>query len=94
MHEALIKTLIAMKKDPLFSEGVYAIEARENDVIVATWTLESRRAVGVFSMKGRSSEVRLPLSDGAYSDLLSGSTHAVRGGTISVSGAPLIFLIG
>lgn len=94
MHEALLKTLIAMKKDPLFSDGVYTVEARENDVIVASWTLESRRAVGVFSMKGFASETEVLLADGMYRDLLSGQTHRIAGGRLAVSGSPLIFLIG
>ena len=94
MHEALMKTLIAMKKDPLFSEGVYEIEAQENDVIVASWTLSDRKAVGVFSMKGFASETEVPLFDGTYRDLLSGKEHTVRDGKLRVSGAPLIICIG
>lgn len=91
MHEALLKKLIAMKKDPLFSDGVYTLEARENDVIVSTWTLGNRRAVGVFSMRAKAASVEVPLPDGAYAELLSGARAAVQNGTVGVSGKPMIF---
>lgn len=94
MHEALLQKLIAVKKDPLFSDGVYTIEARENDVIVSTWTKGDRKAVGVFSMRGKSASVEVPLADGAYFELLSGADHTVESGTVSTFGKPLIFLIG
>ena len=94
MHEALLKTLITMKKDPLFSDGVYTLEARENDVIVSSWTLGNRKAVGVFSMRGKSASVEVPLADGKYRELLSGTEQAVRNGAVFSSGSPLIFLVG
>jgi glycosidase len=94
VHEALLKTLIAMKKDPLFDEGVYALEARENDTIVASWTAGTRTAVGVFSLKGRPVKTSVPLADGAYRELLSGAETVVCGGTVETAGEPLIFLAG
>lgn len=94
MHEALLKTLIAMKKDPMFSDGVYTLEARENDVIVSTWTKGGRKAVGVFSMRAEAASVEVPLADGKYRELLSGTEQTVRNGTVPSSGSPLIFLVG
>ncbi len=94
MHGPLLQKLIAMKKDPLFSDGVYTLEARENDVIVSTWTLENRRAVGVFSMRGQSASVDVPLPDGTYFELLSGTAFPVQNGSVACAGAPLIFVIG
>ena len=92
MHAALLKTLIAMKKDPLFSDGVYSLEARENDVIVSEWTQKSHSAIGVFSMRGKPASVSVSLPDGAYSDLLSGTEYRVQNGTIASFGRPLIFV--
>ena len=94
LHGPLLRKLIAMKKDPLFSEGVYTIEARENDVIVSTWTLRDRRAVGVFSMRAIPASVEVPLPDGAYRELLSGTDRTVENGAVASSGSPLIFLVG
>lgn len=92
MHEALLKALIAMKKDPLFADGVYSIEARPNDVIVGTWTLQNRKAVGVFSMKGKPVRTEVPLPDGAYRNLLSGERCAVTSGILSASGRPIVLI--
>ena len=92
VHEALLRKLIAMKKDSLFSDGVYTLEARENDVIVSTWTKGCRKAVGIFSMRGKPADVAVPLSDGAYTELLSGTEHAVQCGRVRTVGRPLIFL--
>ncbi len=94
MHEALLKKLIALKKDPLFSDGVYTLEARENDVIVSTWTKGDRKAIGVFSMRGSCTSVAVPLADGAYVDLLSGTDCSVENGTVHSFGKPMIFFVG
>lgn len=93
MHEALLKTLIAMKKDPLFADGIYTLEARERDVIAATWTLGERRAIGVFSMRGQSAAVGVPLDDGSYRNILNGRDYPVDYGTISTAGEPVIVLL-
>ena len=90
MHEALLKTLIAMKKDPLFDDGVYTLEARPQDVIVASWTKGTRRAVGVFSMRGRPAVAAVPLQDGKYRELLTGRTVSVDYGKLSTAGEPII----
>ena len=94
VHEALLRTLIAMKKDPLFSDGAYALEARENDTVVASWTKDGRRAVGVFSLKGRAAETPVPLADGTYRELLSGADIRVRNGAVASKGEPMIFPVG
>ena len=93
MHEALLRKLAAMKKDPLFADGVYTLEARENDVIVSTWTLRNRKAIGVFSMRAKPSDVEIPLADGTCADLLFGTEYDVRNGAVACTGKPLVFLI-
>ena len=90
MHEAILKALIAMKKDPLYSDGVYSFEARPCDVILATWTYQGRKSVGVFSMKGKSAVVHVPLEDGCYRNLLDGQKVSVEYGMVSCSGKPII----
>ncbi len=92
MHAPLLKKLIAMKKDPLFSDGVYTLEAQENDVIVSGWTLGAKTAVGVFSMKGQPFTASVPLPDGVYRDLIGDADRTVRGGVLSGSGEPVILI--
>ena len=94
MHEALLKTLIALKKDPLFSDGVYTLEAKPHDLIVSTWTLSGRQAVGVFSMKGAPAEVEAPLGNGSYQNALNGETVRVQNGTLFSNGEPIVVICG
>ena len=89
MHAALLRTLIAMKKDPLFDRGVYTLEAREGDVIVSTWTLENRKVVGVFRMRGAAA-ADVPLPDGVYTNLVNGREIAVKDGRIAEGAEPVI----
>ena len=94
MHETLLKKLIAIKKDALFSDGVYAFEAAPHDTIVSSWTLPNRKAVGVFSMKGQPSVVHVPFEDGYYRNVLDGSHVSVDYGMVSCSGKPMILIVG
>ena len=87
------ETLIAMTKDPLFSDGVYTLEARERDVIVSTWTLGARKAVGVFSLRGNAAAVGVPLDDGTYRNILNDRAYPVDYGTVSTAGEPIVFMI-
>ena len=87
----LIRTLAAMKKDPLFSDGIYTVEAKPNDVLAATWTLGKRKTVGIFSLKGKSSVLPVPLAEGTYRNLL-GDPVAVEYGMVSTCGAPMILM--
>ena len=92
VHAPLLKKLIAMRKDPLFSDGVYAIEARPDDTVVSTWTLGDRKAVGIFRLRGTPGSVEVPLPDGTHCDLLSGRGCRVQDGVLFSPGDPLIFL--
>ena len=92
-HEALLKTLIALKKDSLFSDGICTIEAQEPDTIVSVWTRGGEKAVGVFSMRGQSADAAVPLGDGCYPNLLTDRPVAVKNGTLHTDGAPIIIRI-
>ncbi len=93
MHERLLQTLIAVKKDALFSDGVYTLEARARDVIVSTWTMGSRKAVGVFSLRGNAAAVSVPLADGRYRNILNDREYPVDYGTVSTAGEPIIVIV-
>lgn len=90
MHEALLSRLIAMKKDPIFSSGVYSIEARPHDILVAAWEQGDRKLVGIFSLKGKKGVVKVPLENGSYRNLLGDEPSAVRFGVVSMGGKPMI----
>lgn len=91
-HGNLIKTLAHIKKDPLFADGVYTIEPRPDDILVASWQLNDRMAVGIFSLKGNASAVTVPLEDRIYPELIRGSEIAVASGIVHSGGEPLILM--
>lgn len=93
VYAGLFQKLIALKKDPIFFDGVYELEARENDVIVASWTKGERRLLGVFSMKGKPASVAVPLPDGCFADLLRETPVSVQNGTVHTDGAPIVIKI-
>ena len=93
VHAALIRKLTAMKKDALFSRGVYELKACPNDLLLAGYRLGGRRAVGLFSLKGRPGLVPTDLPDGQYTNYIDGSALSVESGLLASSGEPVIILL-
>ena len=89
----LIQRLAAMKKDPLFSQGVYTLKACENDVLMARWQLPGRRALGLFSLKGKRALIPVDVPTGAYPNLPDGRVIRVEEGMIALDGEPVILLL-
>ena len=88
----LIRTLAAMKKDPLFAQGVYGLWAQPNDLMLARWEKDGRQAVGLFSLKGKPGLVPSPLPDGEYRNLLDGAAVRAEEGLMASRGEPIIVL--
>ena len=88
----LIRRLTAMKKDPLFAEGVYRIEAKPGELVLASYRLGERRAVGLFSLKGNAGVVPLDLPDGAYRSPLDDREVRVEFGMLATDGEPIVVL--
>ena len=93
VHAALIRRLAAMKKDPLFAEGVYTLRACENDLMLAEYRMGARRAVGLFSLKGRAGSAKTELPDGDYVSSADGRTVAVRDGCLATDGEPVVVVL-
>ncbi len=89
LTELIIK-LSHMKKDELFANGAYDIIPRPNDVLTAAWKLNSRRALGIFSLKGKASVLPAGLSDGKYVNFIDGCEIWVESGLIATDGKPII----
>jgi hypothetical protein len=75
----LIATLASIKKDPIFAEGCYSIDA-VNDCFIGQYTRGSRQIIGIFNLKGE--EVTIDLQDGTYENLIDGTTVEVKDGLI------------
>ena len=93
VYADLIRRLAAMKKDGLFSRGVYRLQAQPNDLMLASWEREGRKALGVFSLKGKAGVLPVDLPDGAYRNILDDQAVLVESGLLASRGEPIILLI-
>ena len=89
----LMQRLAAMKRDALFAESRYSVQALPREIVRAEHTADGARMVGVFSLRGEASLVPVNAPDGVYENLADGGTVEVHGGKISCSGAPVIFKV-
>lgn len=87
----LMQRLAAMKRDVLFAESRYFVQALPRDILYAQHAADGARMLGVFSLRGESSLVPINAPDGTYENLADGGTVEVHGGKISCTGAPVIF---
>ena len=90
--ENMLKTLIAMKKDELFSTGRYELKALNDDVLMATWKKNGKTALGLFSLRGKPAVVHVPMEEKPYRELLSQQDLWVESGLIATDGQPMIFI--
>lgn len=85
--------LYEIKKDPLFAEGTYHLQAMNENVVFASYSNKERKTAGLFGLKGNTALLRLPVSDGHYRNLIDDTDVEVQMGTFCFSGKPVIFEI-
>lgn len=90
----LMKRLWQIKKDPIFTDSQYAVEAHTGEVLLAVHRAKRGMLVGIFCIGGTAAQVQAPLPDGEYTDLISGDTVRVCDGWLDCSGEPLILRYG
>jgi glycosidase len=74
---SLIQTLASIKKDPIFAEGSYEIQAID-ECLVASYKRGLRTLYGIFNTKAEVVSIDLP--DGTYENLIDGkSVEVIRG---------------
>lgn len=88
----LIRKLSEIKHDSIFTDSVYEVKTTAEDFITAVHTKGNNKAVGVFSVKGKTSSVKVPLDDGFYTDMISGQKIEVFRGMIRNTGEPIIIM--
>ena len=89
-----LRSLARIKRHPLAAEGSYRVRDGGNGIIIAEYSDEGRRLIGLFSTRGKPGVVRLNIPDGIYRDLVNGSEVHAESGLVCVEGRPLVFLIG
>ena len=86
----LLQTLYAIKQQFGPSDFFRAEADDAHDIAVMQRAGKDVRFVGVFSLKGASSSVPVPLPDGSYENLIDGAVCRVEGGKLSCTGRPVI----
>jgi glycosidase len=86
----LMLMLYRIKKDPIFSDGAYRVSDGGSGVLTAEYRAGDRIMQGVFSTGGLAAEVRVPLRDGNYVNLIDGTEVRVSGGRLRTAGEPAI----
>ena len=87
-----IAQLSALKKNPVFTDSTYHVEAVGENALVAYHEKDGKKAVGVFPLQGQTAFVPVDLPDGVYTDALTdGKVEVFRGG-VQCFGKPIIIL--
>lgn len=87
---ALMTRLAAIKKDTLFADSTYRVEARGEDFLVAAHEKNGRKALGVFAVTGKTALVSVDYPDGVYTNLIDEKPVEVFRGRIVSHGEPII----
>ena len=87
----LLQKLNAVRREHLSAEDWFTAEADDaNDIAVCLRDDGKIKKLGVFSLKGKSAEVEVPVKDRNYVNYITGETVTVQGGKLRCAGEPVI----
>ena len=87
----LLQKLNAVRREHLAFDDWFTAEADDaSDIAVCLRDDGKKKKLGVFSLKGKSAEVEVPVQDGNYVNYITGETVTVRGGKLRCAGEPVI----
>jgi cyclomaltodextrinase len=89
--EPFLKTLIHLKKDKIFSEGVLDF-VQTKDIAVLKYHLGNDELYGIFNLENIK-EIDLDLPDGIYQNLLSNSTYTIKNKKLILKDEPIYLRI-
>jgi len=88
---ALFTKLYKVKKEVLSSEDFFKGGADDaHDIAILERDDNRTKKVGVFSLKGKSADVKVDLPDGSYVNHLDGAAVTVADGVLHCNGAPIL----
>jgi len=80
-----------IKKEILSCEDAFLGQADDrNDIAILERNDMKMRKLGIFSMKGRSADVKVVFPDGTYINHLDGTTVSVSNGLLQCEGKPMV----
>ena len=87
----LLQKLNAVRRAHLSAGDWFTAEADDaNDIAVCLRDDGKKKKLGVFSLKGKSAEVKVPVKDGDYVNFITGEAVTVQGGKMHCTGEPVI----
>jgi glycosidase len=86
--ESYIKKLTHLKKEPIFTHGIFSMHAH-NQIAVFSYEYKEEFVLGVFNLENLD-EIEIPLKDGSYEDFLSQEKIEVNHGKIVLNEKPII----
>ena len=91
-YSGLIPKLSTLKKNNIFSEGIYSINAFPNDILLTEWKKDNEKIIGVFSLKANNAVIPVNIPDGEYINYLDDRPVHIEGSMLSSQGEPIIIL--
>ena len=92
--EGLMTRLAGIRRDPLFADSRYQVQALDGGILLARHRKGGRELLGVFSTAGRAGAVPVDLPDGLYENLVDGRAVEVYERNLSFPGGPVILKNG
>ena len=87
---SLMARLYEIKKHPLFTNSSYEVKALPHDVICASHSLNGKRLIGIFPVRGNRVLINMDLPNGFYTNMIGGKPVEVHAGMLHTDGLPII----
>lgn len=88
-----MKTLSQIKRDELFTDSTYRVKTYEDDVLKAIHSRGKKKAIGIFSLRGKAGIIPINAPDGVYVNRIDGRSVEILHGYISIDGEPVIIYL-
>lgn len=89
----LISNLSDLSHREIFAKGIYQVYLLDQDVICAGYKHEGKELYGVFNVGSIDEDIKLPIDDGLYTNILTTKTVDITDGVLKNIKEPLIFYV-
>lgn len=85
-----ISNLAAVKKHDIYSQGFFDINMQGEQTAVCRYESGAEMSVGIFNFADKGVEVKLPIPDGTYENLVNHKKVVIKGGMLTVGNEAVI----
>jgi len=89
----LIKKMSDLTHQEIFAKGIYDLHLLKQDVVCAKYTYNKKKLIGIFNVGNIDQDIKLPIDDGVYTDVLSGKEIEIKKGILKNIKEPHIFYV-